>query len=99
PAGGRRGVLATFRTLRQQTDKPAGQAEQALADFIAPRETGLADFLGAFAVATRVGLDAVVAEYERDHDDYNAIMAKALADRLAEAFAEALHKRAREEWG
>ena len=96
---GRRGVLATFRTLRQQVDKPASQPEQALADFVAPRETGLADYLGAFAVTTGVGLDALVAEFERDHDDYNSIMAKALADRLAEALAEALHKRAREEWG
>ena len=95
----RRGVRATFRTLRQQTDKPAGQPEQALADFVAPVETGLADYLGAFAVTTGVGLDALVAEFEKDHDDYNAIMAKALADRLAEALAEALHKRAREEWG
>jgi 5-methyltetrahydrofolate--homocysteine methyltransferase len=95
----RRGVRAVFRTLRQQTDKPAGQPEQALADFVAPRESGLEDFLGAFAVTTGVGLEAVVAEFERDHDDYNSIMAKALADRLAEAFAEALHKRAREEWG
>jgi 5-methyltetrahydrofolate--homocysteine methyltransferase len=92
-------VLATFRTLRQQADKPAGQPEQALADFVAPRETGLADFLGAFAVTTGVGVDRLVAEFERDHDDYNSIMAKALADRLAEALAEALHKRAREEWG
>jgi 5-methyltetrahydrofolate--homocysteine methyltransferase len=95
----RRGVRAVFRTLRQQTDKPPGQPEQALADFVAPRETGLADYLGAFAVTTGVGLDRIVAEFERDHDDYNAIMAKALADRLAEALAEALHKRAREEWG
>jgi 5-methyltetrahydrofolate--homocysteine methyltransferase len=95
----RRGVRATLRTLRQQTDKPASQPEQALADFIAPRETGLADYVGAFAVTTGVGLDRIVAEFERDHDDYNAIMAKALADRLAEALAEALHQRAREEWG
>jgi len=85
--------------LRQQVDKPVAQPEQALSDFVAPRETGLADFLGAFAVTTGVGLDKLVAEFERDHDDYNSIMAKALADRLAEALAEALHKRAREEWG
>ena len=95
----RRGVLATFRTLRQQADKPAGQPEQALADFVAPREKSVADFLGAFAVTTGVGVDRLVAEFERDHDDYNSIMVKALADRLAEALAEALHKRAREEWG
>jgi 5-methyltetrahydrofolate--homocysteine methyltransferase len=96
---GRRGVRATFRMLRQQTEKPAGQPEQALADFVAPVETGLADYLGAFAVTAGVGVDRLVAEFEGDHDDYNAIMAKALADRLAEALAEALHKRAREEWG
>jgi 5-methyltetrahydrofolate--homocysteine methyltransferase len=96
---GRRGVRATFRMLRQQTEKPAGQPEQALADFVAPVETGLADYLGAFAVTAGVGVDRLVAEFESDHDDYNAIMAKALADRLAEALAEALHKRAREEWG
>ncbi len=95
----RRGVRAVFRTLRQQSDKPAGQPEQALADFVAPRETSLADYLGAFAVTAGVGLDRLVAEFERDHDDYNSIMAKALADRLAEALAEALHQRAREEWG
>jgi len=95
----RRGVLATFRTLRQQADKPAGQPEQALADFVAPREKSVADFLGAFAVTTGVGVDRLVAQFERDHDDYNSIMVKALADRLAEALAEALHKRAREEWG
>ncbi len=95
----RRGVRATFRTLRQQADKPAAQPEQALADFVAPAETGLADYLGAFAVTAGVGVDRLVAEFDRDHDDYNAIMAKALADRLAEALAEALHKRAREEWG
>jgi len=95
----RRGVRAVFRTLRQQTDKRKDQPEQALADFVAPRETGLADYLGSFAVTTGLGVDRLVAEYEQDHDDYNAIMAKALADRLAEALAEVLHKRAREEWG
>ena len=95
----RRGIRTIFRTLRQQGDKPAGQPEQALADFVAPRESGLEDYLGAFAVTTGVGLDPVVTEFERDHDDYNSIMAKALADRLAEALAEALHKHAREEWG
>ena len=95
----RRGVRAVFRTLRQQADKPAGQPEQALADFVAPRETGLADYLGAFAVTAGVGLEALVAEFERDYDDYDSIMAKALADRLAEALAEALHEWARREWG
>jgi 5-methyltetrahydrofolate--homocysteine methyltransferase len=96
---GRRGIRTTFRMLRQQADKPPAQPEQSLADFVAPRESGRADYLGAFAVTTGVGLEALVAEFEKDHDDYNSIMAKALADRLAEALAEALHKRAREEWG
>jgi 5-methyltetrahydrofolate--homocysteine methyltransferase len=92
-------VLATFYTLRQQQPKPDGQWNQALADFIAPKSTGLADYLGAFAVTSGVGLEAICARFEKDHDDYNSIMAKALADRLAEAFAELLHKKAREEWG
>jgi 5-methyltetrahydrofolate--homocysteine methyltransferase len=92
-------VLATLRTLRQQGDRPADQPLQALSDFVAPRESGLHDSLGAFAVTAGHGLDALVAEFERAHDDYNAIMAKALADRLAEALAEVLHARARREWG
>jgi 5-methyltetrahydrofolate--homocysteine methyltransferase len=92
-------VLATFHTLRQQTEKPAGQYNQALADFIAPKSTGLPDYLGAFAVTTGAGLEPLCERFERAHDDYNAIMAKALADRLAEAFAELLHKKAREDWG
>jgi 5-methyltetrahydrofolate--homocysteine methyltransferase len=70
-----------------------------LADYVAPRQTGVRDYLGAFAVTAGHGVDELVAEFERDHDDYNAIMCKALADRLAEALAEMLHKRAREEWG
>src|SRR2546428_275300 len=92
-------VLATFHTLRQQTPKPEGQFNQALADFIAPKSTGLPDYIGAFAVTGGIGLEAVCARFEKEHDDYNSIMAKALADRLAEAFAEYLHKQAREEWG
>ncbi len=92
--------LATFHTLRQQMDRGAGRANLALADFIAPRETGLKDYLGAFAVTTGFGLDEVVAGFESAHDDYSAIMAKALADRLAEAFAERMHQRVRTEfWG
>ncbi|MBK9317141.1 MAG: methionine synthase [Acidobacteria bacterium] len=91
-------VLATFHTLRQQTEKRSGQHNQALADFIAPRESGRIDFVGAFAVTAGIGLDALCAHFERDHDDYSSIMAKALADRLAEAFAELLHKRARTDW-
>ncbi|HZV36529.1 MAG TPA: methionine synthase, partial [Verrucomicrobiae bacterium] len=92
-------VLTTFHTLRQQMDKPEGQFNHALADFIAPKETGLKDYLGAFAVTSGHGVDELAKEFERDHDDYNSIMTKALADRLAEAFAEYLHKRAREDWG
>ncbi|HEY6401797.1 MAG TPA: vitamin B12 dependent-methionine synthase activation domain-containing protein, partial [Blastocatellia bacterium] len=92
-------VLTVFHTLRQQNEKRSGQYNQALADFVAPREGGRIDYIGGFAVTTGVGLDELCARFERDHDDYNSIMAKALADRLAEAFAELLHKRAREEWG
>jgi 5-methyltetrahydrofolate--homocysteine methyltransferase len=92
-------VLTTFHTLRQQSEKPDGQYNLALADYVAPKSTGLRDYLGAFAVTAGVGLDALCTRFEKDHDDYNSIMAKALADRLAEAFAEWLHKQAREEWG
>ncbi len=92
-------VLAAFHTLRQQTPKPPDQFNQALADFIAPKSTGLKDYIGAFAVTSGIGLEAVCARFEKEHDDYNSIMAKALADRLAEAFAELLHKKAREDWG
>ena len=97
-------LLATFCTLRQQTEKPEGEAEYALADFIAPeetgpKETGLTDYLGAFAVTAGIGTDALVARFEKAHDDYNAILAKALADRLAEALAEWMHKQARDAWG
>ena len=72
---------------------------RSLADFIAPRETGLADHMGAFAVTSGIGLKELCDGFRAKHDDYNAIMAEALADRLAEAFAECLHKRVREEWG
>ena len=77
----------------------ARRSFRSLADYIAPREAGFADYLGAFAVTAGLGLESLVEQFERDHDDYNSIMSKALADRLAEAFAEMLHKRAREEWG
>jgi 5-methyltetrahydrofolate--homocysteine methyltransferase len=92
-------VLTTFHTLRQQIDKAEGQFNHALADFIAPKSTGLPDHLGAFAVTAGHGTDELAKTFERDHDDYNSIMTKALADRLAEGFAECLHKRARKEWG
>jgi 5-methyltetrahydrofolate--homocysteine methyltransferase len=92
-------LLATFYTLRQQMNKPEGEAEYALADFIAPKETGLADYLGAFAVTTGIGAEELAARFVKAHDDYNAIMAQALADRLAEALAQWLHKEARADWG
>ncbi len=95
----RKKLLSTFHMLRQQSEKPAGQPNQALADFIAPKPTGLADHLGVFAVTTGIGIEALCARFEKDHDDYNSIMTKALADRLAEAFAECLHKQVRDEWG
>jgi 5-methyltetrahydrofolate--homocysteine methyltransferase len=85
--------------LRQQWERDGQRSFRSLADYIAPRETGLADYLGAFAVTAGIGVESLVEEFERDHDDYNAIMSKALADRLAEAFAEMLHQRVRGEWG
>jgi 5-methyltetrahydrofolate--homocysteine methyltransferase len=95
----RREKLATFHFLRQQMEKPADQHQHALADYVAPKETGLADYLGGFAVTAGIGADELAAEFKREHDDYNAIMTKALADRLAEAFAEYLHKQTRIAWG
>jgi 5-methyltetrahydrofolate--homocysteine methyltransferase len=91
--------LAKLCFLRQQTQKNKGEPNRSLSDFIAPRETGLADHIGGFAVTTGIGLQELVEKYKAEHDDYNAIMAEALADRLAEAFAECLHQRARHEWG
>ncbi len=92
--------LATLHCLRQQIAKEDGRSNPCLADYIAPVETRLADYIGGFAVTTGLGLDEVVAGYEKSQDDYNAILAKALADRLAEAFAERLHERVRKEfWG
>jgi 5-methyltetrahydrofolate--homocysteine methyltransferase len=96
----RKKVRATFHTLRQQTKKPEGQANIALSDFIAPKAAGVKDYIGTFAVTTGIGIDEHVARFEANHDDYNAILLKALADRLAEAFAERLHQRVRKEfWG
>jgi 5-methyltetrahydrofolate--homocysteine methyltransferase len=92
-------VLTRFHFLRQQTDRGPDQPCRSLSDFIAPKETGLADHLGAFAVTTGIGLQALCDAFRAQHDDYNAIMAEAVADRLAEAFAEYLHKRVRDEWG
>jgi 5-methyltetrahydrofolate--homocysteine methyltransferase len=92
-------LLTTIHHLRQQSEKPSGQPNLALADYIAPKECGRQDYIGAFAVTTGIELDELCRRFDNDHDDYNSIMAKALADRLAEAFAECLHKRIREEWG
>jgi len=89
----------TWHNLRQQNRKPTGRANLCLADFVAPKEAGVPDWVGAFAVAVG-GLEAKLAQFEAQHDDYNAIMLKVLADRLAEAFAEHLHERVRREfWG
>jgi 5-methyltetrahydrofolate--homocysteine methyltransferase len=95
----RRTPLATFHFLRQQADRQGSEPCRSLADFIAPAETGLPDHLGAFAVTTGIGLKALTDRFRAENDDYNAIMAEALADRLAEAFAECLHKQARDQWG
>jgi 5-methyltetrahydrofolate--homocysteine methyltransferase len=99
-------VLTTFHFLRQQIANDDGTPNWCLADFIAPKHrtsniehSTSNDHIGAFAVTSGHGLDELVKKYKADHDDYNAIMAEALADRLAEAFAEFLHKRVREEWG
>jgi 5-methyltetrahydrofolate--homocysteine methyltransferase len=96
----RREVLTTLRFLRQQKAKPSGRPNRSLADFVAPKETGLEDYVGLFAVTAGLGADKVARRFEEEHDDYNAIMVKALADRLAEAFAERMHERVRRElWG
>lgn len=92
--------LSVAHTLRQQTKKAGGVPNIALADFVAPKETGLQDYLGGFAVTAGLGIEKKLAVFEADHDDYNSIMLKALADRLAEAFAEKLHEIVRTEtWG
>jgi 5-methyltetrahydrofolate--homocysteine methyltransferase len=96
--GARDGLLAAFHFLRQQNDR-AGEPCRSLSDYIAPRETGLPDHIGAFAVTTGIGLKQLCDGFRAETDDYNAILAEALADRLAEAFAECLHKRVRDEWG
>ena len=96
---GRGTVLERLHFLRQQTAKTDGEPTRSLGDFVAPRESGLRDHLGGFAVTTGIGLKEVCDRFRAQHDDYNAIMAEALADRLAEAFAEYLHQRVRNEWG
>jgi 5-methyltetrahydrofolate--homocysteine methyltransferase len=95
----REGVHERFHFLRQQAEHTKAEPHRSLADFIAPKETGLPDHLGAFAVTTGIGLKDLCDAYRAQHDDYNAIMVEALADRLAEAFAECLHQRVRAEWG
>ena len=102
----RKKVLMTFHFLRQQMEKTDGTPNWCLADFVAPKHSTFniqhstsKDYLGAFAVTSGHGIDELVKKFKADHDDYNAIMAEALADRLAEAFAEFLHRRVREEWG
>lgn len=92
-------VLGVIHTLRQQGEKSGDNANKALSDFIAPKETGLHDYLGGFAVTTGLGVEELSQKFRDDLDDYNAIMVSALADRLAEAFAEYLHKRARDDSG
>ena len=96
----RQAVAFRLHNLRQQKPKPQDQPQSCLADFIAPSGSGKADYLGAFAVTAGIGIDACVAAFEAAHDDYSSIMLKALADRLAEAFAERMHERVRRElWG
>ncbi len=93
-------VQLILHHLRQQTARPPGRPNQCLADFVAPEQRGLADHIGAFAVTAGIGIDEKIAEFEAAHDDYHAILLKALADRLAEALAERLHERVRKEyWG
>jgi 5-methyltetrahydrofolate--homocysteine methyltransferase len=96
----KRKPIAALRHLRQQVDKPVERPDFCLADFIAPKDSGVQDWVGGFAVTAGIGIDEHVARFEADQDDYSAILLKALADRLAEAFAERLHERVRKEfWG
>src|SRR5579871_6303271 len=92
-------ALERFHFLRQQANREGSEPCRSLADFIAPKETGLRDHIGAFAVTSGIGLKELCDRFRASNDDYNAIMAEAIADRLAEAFAECLHKRVRDEWG
>jgi 5-methyltetrahydrofolate--homocysteine methyltransferase len=95
----RRSVLARLPMLRQQEAQPDARPNLSLADYVAPRGSGIPDYIGMFAVTAGLGADELVRRYEADHDDYKAIMVKALADRLAEAFATWLHAQARDDWG
>ncbi len=91
--------VARFPMLRQQRERPDGKPQLSLADYVAPADAGVPDHVGAFAVTAGIGAEEIAREREAAHDDYESIMVKALADRLAEAFAEMLHQRARREWG
>jgi 5-methyltetrahydrofolate--homocysteine methyltransferase len=96
----RNSVKTTFHFLRKQSRQPEGKVNECLADFIAPRDSGKADYIGGFAATAGIGIDEKIVEFEKDHDDYSALMLKALADRLAEALTELLHQRVRREyWG
>ena len=95
----RKTVLDRFHFLRQQANKEGSEPCRSLVDFIAPKETGLPDYIGAFAVTSGIGAKELCDKFRAENDDYNAIMAEAIGDRLAEAFAECLHKQARDEWG
>jgi 5-methyltetrahydrofolate--homocysteine methyltransferase len=95
----RSSTIGQFHFLRQQSEREGKEPCRSLADFIAPKETGLADHIGAFAVTSGIGMKELCERFRAENDDYNAIMVEALADRLAEAFAECLHKRVRDEWG
>ena len=95
----RKKVLERFHFLRQQSHREGSEPCRCLGDFIAPKETGLADHIGGFAVTSGIGLKELCDRFRAENDDYNAIMAEAIADRLAEAFAECLHKRVRDQWG
>jgi 5-methyltetrahydrofolate--homocysteine methyltransferase len=96
----RSGVRRVLHTIRQQMQKSAGEPNVALADFIAPKESGIEDYMGMFAVTAGIGIEKLIENFEKEHDDYNSIMIKAIADRLAEAFAEHLHELVRKEyWG
>ena len=95
---GRTRVLTVLHHLRQQMERPAGRPNLCLADYVAPRDSGLPDWIGAFAVTAGIGADEIAAAFERSHDDYSAILVKALADRLAESLAERLHARVRREF-
>ncbi len=88
-----------FHFLRQQWERQGQTEFRSLADYVAPAASGRADYVGAFAVTTGIGIEHLITDFKADHDDYSAIMIEALADRLAEAFAECLHQRARRDWG